>query len=101
VKAKVAGELRSLSVREGMAINKGDVVGQIDPTDYELRVKERQAQLRQAEAQWLTAQRDAEGRSTIGCPRFYLGKQQRQYDLRILTRPRQPTMPCSFNAGER
>ena len=65
VKAKVAGELRSLSVREGMAINKGDVVGQIDPTDYELRVKERQAQLRQAEAQWLTAQRNAEANKQL------------------------------------
>ena len=60
VKAKVAGELRSLSVREGMAVNKGDVVGQIDTTDYQLRIQERQAQLRQAEAQLLTAQRNAD-----------------------------------------
>lgn len=60
VKAKVAGELRSLSVREGMAVNKGDIIGQIDTTDYELRIQERQAQLRQAEAQLLTAQRNAD-----------------------------------------
>ncbi|MFM9038790.1 MAG: efflux RND transporter periplasmic adaptor subunit [Betaproteobacteria bacterium] len=60
VKAKVAGELRSLSVREGMAVNKGDLMGQIDTTDYELRIQERQAQLRQAEAQLLTAQRNAD-----------------------------------------
>ncbi|NDC69048.1 MAG: efflux RND transporter periplasmic adaptor subunit, partial [Betaproteobacteria bacterium] len=65
VKAKVAGELRILSVREGMAVNKGDVVGQIDPTDYELRIQEKQAQLRQAEAQWLTAQRNAEANSQL------------------------------------
>ena len=65
VKAKVAGELRILSVREGMAVNKGDVVGQIDPTDYELRIHEKQAQLRQAEAQWLTAQRNAEANSQL------------------------------------
>ncbi|NCX89698.1 MAG: efflux RND transporter periplasmic adaptor subunit, partial [Betaproteobacteria bacterium] len=59
------GELRILSVREGMAVNKGDVVGQIDPTDYELRIQEKQAQLRQAEAQWLTAQRNAEANSQL------------------------------------
>ena len=65
VKAKLAGELRSLSVREGMAVNKGDVVGQIDPTDYELRIQERMAQLRQAEAQLHTAQRNAEANQLL------------------------------------
>ena len=65
VKAKVAGELRSLSVREGMAVNKGDVVGQIDTTDYQLRIQERQAQLRQAEAQLLTAQRNADANQQL------------------------------------
>ncbi|NDE94085.1 MAG: efflux RND transporter periplasmic adaptor subunit [Betaproteobacteria bacterium] len=59
------GELQSLSVREGMTVNKGDVLGQIDPTDYELRIQERQAQLRQAEAQWLTAQRNAEANKQL------------------------------------
>ncbi|MFN5131641.1 MAG: efflux RND transporter periplasmic adaptor subunit, partial [Burkholderiales bacterium] len=65
VKAKVAGELRSLSVREGMAVNKGDVVGQIDTTDYQLRIQERQAQLRQAEAQLLTAQLNADANQQL------------------------------------
>jgi RND family efflux transporter MFP subunit len=65
VKAKVAGELRSLSVREGMAVNKGDVVGQIDTTDYQLRIQERQAQLRQVEAQLLTAQRNADANQQL------------------------------------
>jgi len=65
VKAKVAGELRSLSVREGMAVNKGDLIGQIDTTDYELRIQERQAQLRQAEAQLLTAQRNADANQQL------------------------------------
>ena len=65
VKAKVAGELRSLSVREGMAVNKGDIIGQIDTTDYELRIQERQAQLRQAEAQLLTAQRNADANQQL------------------------------------
>ena len=65
VKAKVAGELRSLSVREGMAVNKGDIIGQIDTTDYQLRIQERQAQLRQAEAQLLTAQRNADANQQL------------------------------------
>ena len=65
VKAKVAGELRSLSVREGMAVNKGDLIGQIDTTDYELRIQERQAQLRQAEAQLITAQRNADANQQL------------------------------------
>ncbi|MFN6359744.1 MAG: efflux RND transporter periplasmic adaptor subunit [Burkholderiales bacterium] len=65
VKAKVAGELRTLSVREGMAVNKGDIIGQIDTTDYELRIQERQAQLRQAEAQLLTAQRNADANQQL------------------------------------
>ncbi len=65
VKAKVAGELRSLSVREGMAVNKGDIIGQIDTTDYELRIQERQAQLRQAEAQLITAQRNADANQQL------------------------------------
>ena len=65
VKAKVAGELRSLSVREGMAVNKGDIIGQIDTTDYQLRIQERQAQLHQAEAQLLTAQRNADANQQL------------------------------------
>ena len=65
VKAKVAGELKMLGVREGMAVQRGDVLGFIDPTDYELRLQEREAQLRQAEAQLLTAQRNADANSLL------------------------------------
>jgi len=65
VKAKVAGELKMLGVREGMAVQRGDVIGLIDPTDYELRLREREAQLRQAEAQLLTAQRNADANSQL------------------------------------
>jgi len=65
VKAKVAGELRMLGVREGMAVQQGDVIGLIDPTDYELRLREREAQLRQAEAQLLTAQRNADANTQL------------------------------------
>ncbi|NBQ93969.1 MAG: biotin/lipoyl-binding protein [Betaproteobacteria bacterium] len=88
VKAKLAGELQSLSVREGMTVNKGDVLGQIDPTDYELRIQERQAQLRQAEAQWLTAQPAVLSQKTAAPIR----------SLRLMP-PKRLAMRCSFNSS--
>jgi len=51
VKAKVAGELREVSVREGMAVRRGQVIGRIEAVDYETRVRERVAQLQAAESQ--------------------------------------------------
>jgi pyruvate/2-oxoglutarate dehydrogenase complex dihydrolipoamide acyltransferase (E2) component len=38
VKAKVAGELQALSVREGDTVKSGQVIGRIDPTDYRARL---------------------------------------------------------------
>src|SRR5512134_315770 len=38
VKAKAAGELQSLAVREGEAVRKGQVIGRIDSTEAEARV---------------------------------------------------------------
>lgn len=58
VKARVPGDLLVLHVREGMAVRRGDVLGQIDPRDYESRVREREAQLRAAQAQLETAERN-------------------------------------------
>ena len=57
VRAKVAGELRELAVREGMTVRAGERLARIDPTDFEARVREREAQLRSAEAQLEQAQR--------------------------------------------
>jgi RND family efflux transporter MFP subunit len=51
VKAKVTGELREVSVREGMAVRRGQVIGRIEAVDYETRVRERVAQLQAAESQ--------------------------------------------------
>lgn len=57
VRAKVAGEVRELRVREGQTVGAGQVVARIDPADFEMRVSEREAQLRSATAQLEQAQR--------------------------------------------
>ena len=51
VRAKVAGELRDMPIREGMSVKAGQLLARIDTTEFDWRVKEREAQLRSAEAQ--------------------------------------------------
>lgn len=50
VKAKVAGELQALSVREGDAVKSGQVIGRIDPTDYRARLAGSEADVAAAQA---------------------------------------------------
>lgn len=57
VKAKVPGEIVEILVREGEAVGAGQLVARLDPADFELRVREREAQLRSAQAQLAQAQR--------------------------------------------
>lgn len=57
VKSRVSGDIRAIDVREGMSVTLGQQVASIDPTEFDLRVAEREAALRSAEAQLEQARR--------------------------------------------
>ena len=60
VKAKVAGDIVEILVREGESVRRGQLVARLDPADFALRVREREAQLRSAQAQLEQARRTLE-----------------------------------------
>ena len=51
VKAKVSGDVRQLTVREGDAVREGQILVRVDTADLDARVLERQGQLQSAKAQ--------------------------------------------------
>lgn len=57
VKAKVAGELLSLTVREGDTVKAGQMIGQIDPSDNRSRLQQAQENAAAAKAQLDIAER--------------------------------------------
>ena len=57
VKARVAGELMDLHVREGDSVQMGQVLARIDPTEYQRRLRQAEEQAEAARAQIDIAQR--------------------------------------------
>ncbi len=57
IKARVAGEIKDITVREGDAVVAGQVLARIDPTEYQRRWQQAQEQAVAAKAQMEIAQR--------------------------------------------
>lgn len=58
VKAKVAGELVAVTVREGESVKQGQVLARIDPTEVQARVAARAADVAAARAQLVWAEKN-------------------------------------------
>ena len=57
IKARVAGELKEITVREGDSVKAGQVLARIDPIEYQRRYEQAQEQAIAAKAQMEIAQR--------------------------------------------
>ncbi|MBL8288810.1 MAG: efflux RND transporter periplasmic adaptor subunit [Rubrivivax sp.] len=57
VKARIAAEVKSLSVREGDRVAAGQRIGQLDTTEYDWRLRQAEDQIASAEAQLDIAER--------------------------------------------
>jgi membrane fusion protein, multidrug efflux system len=65
VKARIAGELQGLVLREGDAVRAGQVLGRIDPTESQARVQQAEQQLQAARAQEAIARRQADNNQAL------------------------------------
>lgn len=65
VKARVAGEVQALVVREGDAVKAGQVVARIEPTEFRARQRQAQDQADAAKAQVAIAQRQFDNNQAL------------------------------------
>ncbi len=65
VKARVAGELQGLTVREGDAVKAGQVIARVDPGEYQSRVRQAQQQADSARAQVDIAQKQYDNNKAL------------------------------------
>ena len=65
VKARVAGELQGLSVREGDFVKAGQLLARIDASEYQLRVRQSQSQAESAKAQVDAVQRQYDNNKAL------------------------------------
>ncbi len=65
VKARVAGELQGLTVREGDTLKAGQIIARIDSTEYQARVRQAQQQAQAAAAQVDMARRQFENNRSL------------------------------------
>lgn len=65
VKARVAGELQELKVREGDSVQAGQLIGRIDPAEYDARLRQAQQQADAAQAQIDIAQRQFDNNKAL------------------------------------
>ncbi len=65
VKARVAGEVQALVVREGDAVKAGQVVARIEPTEFRARQRQAQDQADAAKAQVAIAQRQLDNNQAL------------------------------------
>jgi RND family efflux transporter MFP subunit len=65
VKARVAGELQGLSVREGDFVKAGQVIAHVDVTEYQARVRQAQQQAESAKAQVDIAKRSFDNNRSL------------------------------------
>lgn len=65
IKARVAGELQDLTLREGDAVRAGQVVARIDPTETQARVRQAEQQASAAQAQVAIGQRQFDNNQAL------------------------------------
>jgi RND family efflux transporter MFP subunit len=65
VKARVAGELQGLSVREGDSVKVGQIIARVDATEYKARVQQAQQQAQAARAQVDIARRNFDNNRSL------------------------------------